>query len=245
MKKNIIFNESCLETLKRFDDNSINMVVTSPPYNMNVKISKGSDGLYKYGSRSIIKEFSSKYENFDDNLPVDEYYNLHLEILKECIRVSDIVFYNIQIVTGSKRAWFKIIGELYDNLKEIIIWDKCNAQPAMQVGVLNRQSELILVFSKQNDAISRLFKQAKFARGTLNDVWQIKRGKKVNKSHGAVFPEELIEKIILNFTNEGDVIYDPFLGTGTTAVVSKRLNRNYLGSEIGKEYFDFCEERLK
>lgn len=104
---NKTYNEPNLETLKRIPDNSIDLVLTSPPYNMNLRIRNG-----KYCSRQITKEFSTKYEGFDDNLPIDEFYNLHSSIIRELLRTSSIIFYNIQIVTGSKRAFFKIIGFL-------------------------------------------------------------------------------------------------------------------------------------
>jgi len=236
---NKIYKESCLETLKRMEDNSIDSVITSPPYNMNLRIRNGV-----YCSRQIVKELSTKYANFDDNLPIDEYYELHLSILKELLRVSNMVFYNIQIVTGSKRAIFKIIGELSDYLKDIVIWDKGNGQPAMAERVMNRRTELILIFDK-NNAISRQFDVCNFKRGTLDDLWLIKRGKKVSSEHGAVFPEELIYTILENFTKEGNTIYDPFMGTGTTAVVSKKLKRNYIGSEISDEYIKVANKRLK
>ena len=110
MEKNIqlntIYEESCLETLNRMKDNSVGLVITSPPYNMNLRINKG-----RYTSRQIVKEISTKYTEFSDNIPIDEYYAFHTKVLKELIRVSDLVFYNIQIVTGSKRSVFKMIGE--------------------------------------------------------------------------------------------------------------------------------------
>ena len=59
-----------------------------------------------------------------------------------------------------------------------------------------------------------------------------------------VFPEEIVGKIITNFSNEGDLIYDPFMGTGTTAVVSKKLKRNYVGSELTPKYFEIINKRL-
>lgn len=235
---NKVYNENCLETLKKIDDKAIDLVITSPPYNMNLRIRNG-----QYCSRQIVKEFSSKYEGFDDNLPIDEFYNLHLNVLKELLRTSSIIFYNIQIVTGSKRAFFKIIGELSDSLKDIIVWDKGYAQPAMAHNVLNRRTELILVFDS-NNAISRQFEKANFERGTLDDIWDIKRGKKVVNSHSAVFPNELVKTIIENFSNEGDLVYDPFMGTGTTAVVAKKLNRNFIGSELTNKYFDVINQRL-
>ena len=239
MKKDYIYNEDCIKTLKRMEDNSVDCVITSPPYNMNLRIRNG-----KYCSRQIVKELSTKYDGFSDNLPIEEYYEFHSSVMRELLRVSKVVFYNIQIVTGSKRSIFKMIGEFNENLKDIIVWDKGVAQPAMQKQVLNRRTELILVF-ESDYPISRQFRYANFERGTLSDIWEIKRGKKISKDHGAVFPEELVEKIIENFTKEGDVIYDPFMGTGTTAVVSKKMNRKYIGSELSKSYIEVSEQRLK
>ena len=234
-----LFNENCLKTLSRLSDNSIDLVITSPPYNMNLRIRKG-----EYCSRQIVKELSTKYEEFSDNMPIAEYNKFHSEVLRELLRVSNLVFYNIQIVTGSKRSIFKMIGEFSEHLKDIIVWDKGHGQPSMQEQVLNRQSELILVFEKDYP-ISRQFRSATFKRGTLNDIWSIKREyKKIIKGHNAVFPEKLVEIILNNFSKQGDTIYDPFLGTGTTAAVAKKLGRNYMGSEISKKYFDIASERV-
>ena len=240
MKINKIYNESCLDTMKKMKDDSVDLVITSPPYNMNLRIRNG-----KYTSRQIVKEISTKYADFSDNLPIEEYFEFHLKALKEMIRVSKRVFYNIQVVTGSKRAFFKIIGELFDYLKDIIIWDKSYAQPAMQIQVMNRRYELILVFEKDYP-ISRQFREnGLFERGTLDDVWQIKRETSKTKGHGAVFPEALVKKILINFSNEGDIVYDPFIGTGTTAVVANKMNRSYIGSEISEEYIKVAQKRLE
>jgi len=238
MEVNKVYNENCIETLKRFDDNSIDIVITSPPYNMNLRIRNGS-----YCSRQIVKEFSTKYEGFDDNLPIEEFYEVHSNIIRELLRVSGIIFYNIQIVTGSKRAFFKIIGEFSEQLKDIVIWDKGVSQPSMSPGVLNRQSELILIFEKDNP-ISRKFSKYNFERGTLGDIWNISRGRKIDKSHGAVFPEKLVSTILENFSNEGDIVYDPFMGSGTTAVVSQKLNRKWVGSELSPNYCELIKKRV-
>ncbi len=252
MELNKIYNEDCLTTLKKMKDDSIDLVVTSPPYNMNLRIrrkkgkGKYEDGAWgEYTSRQIVKEFSSKYEQFDDNLPIDEYNALHTEILTELLRVSPLVFYNISIVTGSKRSVFKMIGDFNEQLKDIIIWDKGHGQPAMAEQVLNRRTELILVFDK-HDAISRQFlEKGRFKRGTLEDIWVIKRQQSKLKGHGAVFPEKLVETVLTNFTDENDVIYDPFMGTGTTALVAQNLNRNYIGSEISEKYITVAQDRLR
>ena len=239
---NKIYNESCLETLKKIPDNFIDLVITSPPYNMNLRIRKG-----EYCSRQIVKEISTKYEGFADNIPIDDYYEFHSEVLRELLRVSNLVFYVVQVVTGSKRSIFKMIGEFSNNLKDIIIWDKKYAEPAIQKQVMNRRTEFILVF--ENDyPISRQFRSAPFKRGSLNDIWQIDRNrnnaKSKDKSHGATFPEKLVAKIMENFSKKGDKVYDPFLGTGTTAVVAKKMKRKFIGSEILKDYFKIAKRKL-
>jgi len=234
---NKIYNENCIETMKNINDQEVDIVITSPPYNMNWRVYKG-----KYISRQLNDKGSKKYEGFTDNLPVEEFYELHSNILMELLRVSKIIFYNIQIVTGSKRAFFKMIGEFNEHLKDIIIWDKVNSQPAMQKNVLNSQNELILIFG--DNPIGRAFSKVNFERGTLSNIWKIKRGKKISSSHGAVFPEELVNNILINFSNENDLVYDPFMGTGTVAVCSKHLKRNYIGSEISKDYCEIAENRL-
>jgi len=233
MVTNIIYNENCLETLKKMDDKSIDCV------NMNLRIRNG-----KYCSRQIVKELSTKYIDFDDNMPIDDYYKLHSKILKELLRVGKIIFYNIQIVTGSKRAVFKMIGDFNEQLKDIIIWDKINAAPSMQKKVINRRSELILIFESEN-SISRMYDIANFNRGEMDDIWRIKRGKKVDKNHSAVFPIELVEKILLNFTLENQIVYDPFMGLGTTALCCVKKNRKYIGSELSKDYVEIAKKRIE
>ena len=242
MTVNKVYNESCIDTLSKLKNKEVGLTITSPPYNMNLRIKNG-----KYLSRTVTEhEFSTKYVDFDDCMPMDDFHDLHLSILKELIRVSRTVFYNIQIVTGSKVAFFKMIGELSDCMKDIIIWDKEVSQPAMHSGVLNRQSELLLVFESPDSAISREFGYCNFDRGTMNDVWRIKRDNhKKDSYHGATFPEALISKIITNFSKLDDIIYDPYMGTGTTARVAILNNRQWLGSEISKIYCDMIEKRVK
>jgi site-specific DNA-methyltransferase (adenine-specific)/modification methylase len=184
---NKIFNESCLETLKRIPDNFVQAVITSPPYNMNLRIRKG-----EYCSRQLVKEISTKYDGFDDNLPIDEYNKFHSDVLKELLRVSNLVFYVIQIVTGSKRSIFKMIGDFSENLKDIIIWDKGYAEPAIQEQVLNRRSELILVFEKDYP-ISRQFRSSVFKRGSLNDVWEIARERKRSKDQNGIDRDSFVK----------------------------------------------------
>ena len=137
-----------------------------------------------------------------------------------------------------------MIGDFSESLKDIVVWDKGHGQPAMQQGVLNRRSELVLVFEDPEQAISRQFKRCFFERGTLSDVWEVSRGAKVDSSHGAVFPERLVSLILENFSGPGDVVYDPFLGSGTTAKVANELGRSYIGSEISESYCELARKRI-
>lgn len=141
----VLLQGDCLSIMKQLPDNKIDMVITSPPYNMNLRIRNG-----KYCSRQIVKELTTKYENFADNMPMDEYFEFNKRVVEELLRLSDTVFYNVQFLTGNKPALFKLIGHFADRLKEFIVWDKVNAQPAIGQGVVNSQFEVLLVFS--NDA---------------------------------------------------------------------------------------------
>ena len=236
---NKIYNEDCLEGMKRMPDKSVDLIFTSPPYNMNLRIRNG-----KYCSRQIVKEISTKYENFSDNLSMEDYFEFNKKIIEELTRIGGLVFYNIQFLTGNKVALFKLIGHFSEILKEVIVWDKVNGQPAIQEGVLNSQYEVILVFDSSN-AISRKFDTATFKRGTLSNVWNIKRGKKYSSKHGATFPVELAERVILNFADKNALILDPFIGLGTTAIAAINTKRNFIGFELDKDYFEIAQNRIE
>lgn len=229
----------CLEVMRSIPDNSVDLVLTSPPYNMNLRIRNG-----KYCSRQIVKEISTKYARFDDNLPMDEYFEFNKKVLNECLRVSDLVFFNVQILTGNKPALFKLMGEFHDKIKELIVWDKLNAQPAIGKNIMNSQFEILLVLQNSKPE-SRAFEQAQFDRGTLSNLWNIKRGKKVDKSHGAIFPLELAEKVVANFSKPGQVVFDPFLGTGTTGVAANLNSRKFIGIELDPDYFAIAKNRIE
>ena len=235
---NKIYNESCMDTLKNLPDKCIDLTITSPPYNMRTRVRNG-----KYTTRETADHFSKKYSYFDDALSIDDFYSFHSKILKELLRVSKIVCYNFQIVTGSKEAFFKIIGDFNKDIKDIVIWDKGNGQPAMHEQILNSVYEMILILEGDGKK-GRQIQNAKFKRGVMNNILRIKRGKKVSKINGATFPEELIKELVVAFSDEGNLIYDPFMGSGTTAVVAKKLNRNYIGSEISSEAYIEAESRI-
>lgn len=98
--------------------------------------------------------------------------------------------------------------------------------------------------------LKRLEKSVTCTEKTMGNVWKINAGYMVSSKdkiafeHPATFPEELAEKHILSWSNEGDLIFDPFMGSGTTAKMAKLNNRNYVGFEISQEYCDIAEQRL-
>jgi len=239
MEINKIYNENCLDTLKRMPEKFVDLVVTSPPYNMRIRIRNG-----EYTTREKIEHFSKKYKHFDDALPINEFYEFHSEVLKELLRVSKIVCYNFQIVTGSKEAFFKIIGDFNKDIKDIIVWDKNSGQPAMHEQVLNSCYEMILVM-EDDKKCGRVIQNAKFKRGEMNNILRLGRGKKVSDIHGAIYPEILVGELIMAFSEKGNLIYDPFMGSGTTGIVSHKLDRNWIGSEIAEEYCNIANKRIE
>ena len=238
MEINKNYNESNLETMARMPDKSIDLVVTSPPYNMRTRIRNG-----KYTTREKSEHFSKKYKHFDDAMPIEEFYEFHSKVINELLRVSKIVCYNFQIVTGSKEAFFKIIGDFNKHIKDIIIWDKGHGQPAMHEQVLNSAYEMVLIL-EDDQKCGRVIQNAKFKRGEMSNVLRLGRGKKMSEIHGAIFPEELPLQLIQSFSNEGDLIYDPFMGSGTTALAAIKSKRNWIGSEISSEYCDIINKRI-
>lgn len=236
-----LIRDCCLKALRAMPDQSANLCFTSPPYNMNLRIRNG-----KYVSRQIVKELSTKYEGFDDNLPMDDYFEFNREVVAELLRVSGLVFYNVQIVTGNKPALFKLMGHFAEQIKELIVWDKVNAQPAIGQGVLNSQYELIIVLQSSSPE-ARKFDEARFDRGTMSNLWSIKRERlKIDGAyHGATFPTELAGRVISNFSKVGDVVIDPFMGLGTSGVVARLLNRKYIGIELLERYFEIAKKRIE
>ncbi|RMH18708.1 MAG: site-specific DNA-methyltransferase [Gammaproteobacteria bacterium] len=239
--------DDCRNVLPTIPDNSFKLAITSPPYNLNLRISSRKDGSVYYHSRQIIKEISTKYDGYADNLSLDEWYELNASVVTDLIRVADLTFYNVQMVAGNKPALLQLLGDFRDNIKDIVIWDKGHSQPAMRDGVMNSGWEFIIIFQRYPESCKRRFTPAYFERGTVSNIWRIppERGKKSDIYHGAVFPKKLVEYIITNFSTEGDWVIDPFMGTGTAGVIAKQLNRNFYGIEFIESYFDYARSRIK
>jgi site-specific DNA-methyltransferase (adenine-specific) len=234
-----IVHGDCRDVLPLIPDKAIDLVVTSPPYNMRTRIRNG-----EYTTRERGDHFSKKYDGFGDDLSIDDYFELHCSVLRVLLDLSNMVFVNIGIVTGSKEAWFKIIGYFATAIKDIIIWDKGCGQPAMHDSVLNRGYEMLLAFESPVSP-GRAFSASQFNRGEMADIWRLGRGNDIDvDGHDAVFPVTLPMTVLKGWTKTNSIILDPFLGSGTTLVAAKNLGRRAIGIEINLDYCKIAEQRL-
>ena len=237
-----LINDNCLNVLQDMIDNGkrVDAIITSPPYNMNLRIMNG-----KYVSRCNNKnhkiEFSTKYDNFNDDMSMEDYFKTQDEFISKALQVTDLVFYNIQMITGNKVALFQLLGKYADKIKEVIIWNKGHGQPAMQTGVLNSQYEFIIVF-QNSKPYNRSFDYFGFERGTETNVWDIKRER--NMFIKAGFPKELVKRVLTDFIPSGSTILDPYMGSGTCGMVCKELGYNFIGIELDSEMFEIAKERI-
>jgi DNA modification methylase len=228
MKLNKIYNESNLDTMARMPDKSIDYVLTSPPYNVKTERIK-------------------KYKDFKDGFSQEQYFDQQKELITELLRVTkNHIFYNIQMLSGNKFALHKLIGHFSNNIKEMIIWHKGFGEPAISENVFNSGFEYIIVFSN-DEPNKRYFNDANFKRGTQSNVFKIlnSHSNPFANVHKAIMPLDIPRYFMINFGNENDVWYDPYMGTGTTAIAAIEEKRNWVGSEISKEYVDLANKRLQ
>ena len=240
---NKIYNEDCLEGMKRITDGSVDCIVTSPPYNFCLRV-KGNKYIKKGKNEVMAGLAMNKYTNgLSDSLDMNSYFEWQCKCIDEMLRVcSGNVFYNIQMITGNKQALLKIMGRYSESIRDILIWDKKVAEPAMKAGCLNSEYEWIIAF-ENGDCKGRMFKTLQAGRGEMSNVIRI--GKNRENEHRAAFPVQLPQCLISQFTSPGSLILDPFMGSGTTAIAAIRAKRNFIGFELNKEYYDKACKRIK
>lgn len=232
-----LYHGDCRELLPTIG--KVSAIITSPPYNMRTRIRNG-----EYTERETAAHFSKKYSEFHDAMPIGEYYDFHRSVIQSSLEIAPIAFFNFQIVTGSKEAWFKLIGNFAESIKDVVVWDKGEGQPAMHEAVLNRAHELILILESGKNK-GRQFQQCYFDRGTMPDIWRLGRGGSGEVSgHGATFPLELPSKIIQGWTKIGDTVCDPFGGSGTTGRAAKDLGRKCILIEREERYCEIAAKRM-
>ena len=248
MKKfslNKIYNQNCIDGMKDIPDNKIDLVITDPPFAINFKSKKAN--YNRIASRVLpgYNEIESK-----------DYYNFTYNWMNQINRIL-------------KKSGSMYVFSGWNNLKDIltaldengfitinhIIWK-------YQFGVVTSKKfvtshyHCLYVCKNNNERkffpYSRFDKNAKTSDGKSlhyndkEDVWNIKREYWTgDEKTPTKLPAEIIKKILEYSSEEKDVIFDPFLGSGQVAVVSKMLKRKYLGFEIVKEYYNFAKKRLE
>ncbi len=249
---NKIYNENCLDTMKKMPNNFVDLTLTSPPYD-NLREYKG----YSFDFESIAKEL--------------------FRVTKEggvvVWIVGDATIKGSETGTSFRQAlYFKEIGF---NLNDTMIYRKLNYLPVTSCRY-EPQFEYMFILSKGKpktfNPIMKLNKSAGTKGGThrhngedleklhtnngvvkkegrKTNVWDVACGSMNSKDkdsfkHPATYPEKLANDHIISWSNEGDLVYDCFMGSGTTAKMAHLQNRNWIGSEISKEYTDIANKRL-
>jgi modification methylase len=231
---NKIICGDCVEVMKKMPDESIDLAITSPPYNL--KNSSGNGMKDGRGGKWANAALQNGYSHHDDCMPHKDYVAWQRKCLEEMMRLlkdDGAIFYN--------HKWRVQRGLLQDRqdivsgfpVRQIIIWHR-NGGINFNKGYFLPTYEVIYLIAKKK------FKLAPKANAH-GDVWDI--GQDLKNPHPAPYPVELIERIIGSTTAE--IILDPFMGSGTTALAAKKLGRQYVGIDVSPEYCQMAEDRIK
>lgn len=238
-------------------DNSIHLAITSPPYWQ----------LKDYGSEKQIG-FHDSYENYINNLNLvwkECYRTLH-DGCRLCVNIGDqfarAVYYGRYKVIPIREEIIKFCENIGFDYMGAIIWQKVSTSnttgggvqmgsyPYPRNGILKLDYEFILVFKKLGDAPKPTQEQKEFSKMTAEEWntnfaghWNFTGARQ--SGHIAMFPEELPKRLIKMFSFVGETILDPFMGSGTTALASKNLDRNSVGFEINPDFVPIIKEKLE
>jgi modification methylase len=231
---NKIICGDCLKIMKKMPDECLDLVITSPPYNLKNSTGNGmKDGRGgKWKNAALI----NGYKDHDDNMPYDEYIDWQRNCLSEMVRLiknDGAVFYNHKwrVQAGLLQDRHEIVADF--PVRQIVIW-KRKGGINFNKGYFLPTYEVIYMIAKKDFVLAK-------GANSYGDVWEFTQ--EMNNIHPAPFPVALIHRIISS-TN-AQLILDPFSGSGTTAVASILLKRNYIGIELSKEYCTLSVERIK
>ena len=248
IKKNSILHGDSLELLKQIPDKSIDLVFADPPYNLQLK-----DTLYR-PDQTTVEAVTNDWDKFDTYQAYDNFSLLWLKESKRVLRDGGALwvigsYHNIlRLGTSIQNLGYWILND--------IIWHKTNPMTNFRRTRFTNAHETLLwcttarkakyTFNYQN------LKELNEGKQMRSD-WHIPicagkerlRESNNQRSHPTQKPEALLYRILVSSTNKGDTVLDPFLGSGTTAVMAKKLQRNFIGFEQDKEYIKLAKKRLK
>jgi len=244
--KNKIINGDNFEELKKIPSETFDLVFADPPYNLQLK------NKLTRPDRSKVSAVNDKWDQFESFKKYDEFTITWLKECKRILKKNGAIW-----VIGSYHNIFRLgtaIQDLGFWILNDVIWNKNNPMPNFR-GTRFTNAHETLIWSSKDKKSKYTFNYQSLK--CLNDDLQMrsdwtfpicsgkerlkKNGKKV---HSTQKPEALLHRIILATTNKDDAILDPFLGTGTTAVIAKKLGRKYFGIEKDKKYFEAADERI-
>ena len=236
LELNKIYQMDCLEGLKQLDDNSIDLIITSPPYNkagLNGKqIGKKWVGTIDYNGDVNV-----------DNLPENDYQQWQLEVLQECYRVlkeDGSMFYNHKnrIHNGEIISPYQWLLKSPFLIRQELIWDRGSSHNVNRCRYMPT-TELIFWLTKS--------RKPRFDRSRdvqhKNEVWRFNF--EIGTEHPAPYPIDLPDNII-KCVSQGDriTVLDPFMGSGTTAISAIKHGCDFIGFEKFKIYVDMCNKRI-
>ncbi len=249
--KNLPLNEiiqgNCIEILKTLPSKSIDLIFADPPYNLQLQ-----NELLR-PNQTIVDGVDDIWDQFADFADYDQFTEQWLSACRRILKDDGTIW-----VIGSYHNIFrvgKIMMDLGYWVLNDVIWHKTNPMPNFRGTRFQNATETMIWAKKSSDQKKYTFNYQ--AMKNFNDekqmqnVWYIPlctgpERIKVNgkKAHSTQKPEALLYRVILSSSNPGDVVLDPFFGSGTTGAVAKKLQRNYIGIEMSPEYVQIARERI-
>lgn len=250
--KNEIIHGDCIDILKSFPANCFDLIFADPPYNL--QLPKNRKLVRKDGSEVI--PISDKWDQFES---YEDYDNFTENWLKECQRVLKPT--GTIWVMGMYHNIFRV-GKIMQDLGiwflNDVIWVKIDAMPNFNGRRFTNNHETLIWAVKNKNCKNytfnfELLKKMNGGEQMKDTDWNFaicrrpERLKDENgiKAHPTQKPLKLVQQVLLTASNKGDLVLDPFLGSGTTAVVAKALGRNWIGIEKEKKYIDLASKRLR
>ena len=219
MEINKIYNEDCLDTLKRIESKTIDLIIADPPYEI---VSGGGGGCFGVEQRDYHKGVKTLSDGFDN------------KILDECKRVMKI--FNCYFFCSKDQVLQILLWAKENNLNtDILCYHKTNPIPTTNNKYLS-DTEYIIFMRGTGAYLGGDYKTKK--------KYFLQNNSKSEFDHPTVKPLNIIQTLIVNSSKVGDLIFDPFMGSGTTAVACLKEKRNYIGSEINNEYYNVLTKRI-
>jgi len=247
LELNHFYNEDCFDTLEKIDHKSIDCVLTSPPYNMTKRKGGYADKQDRYDEYQDWKT-EEEYNQWTCNL-----FNKIDEKLKE----NGVILYNFSYSIENPALPYTMLGKLLNEtsftVADTIIWKKSNSIPhPASYNRLNRIVEFVYVIVRKKELktfncykkVSKISPKGQKYYEIVDNFILAKNNDGVTDLNKATYSSEFCIKLLTLYTKENDLVYDPFMGTGTTGVACKMINRNFIGSEISKSQVDYSVERL-